>query len=97
MNASPAYQCKFPPSRSLVRPVMSAAKALGFSGPVISVLDGDSFEVLHIQRSERIPSVASTARRNAKPGDRMRWTSSSSHGCMVSFSSILIPIQTSCS
>jgi endonuclease YncB( thermonuclease family) len=32
----------------------SAVLALGFSGPVVSVLDGDTLEVLHNQHPERI-------------------------------------------
>ena len=41
--------------------------ATGFSGPVISVLDGDTKEVLHHQRAENASaSAASTALRKAK-------------------------------
>jgi endonuclease YncB( thermonuclease family) len=38
----------------------------GFTGPVVSVLDGDTIEVLHNTHPERVRSAASTALRRAK-------------------------------
>jgi endonuclease YncB( thermonuclease family) len=48
-----------------------------FSGPVVSVLDGDTIEVLHNQQPERIRLNGIDARRNANPGDFMWWKTSS--------------------
>ena len=38
----------------LILPLQSTVLAAGFSGPVVSVLDGDTIEVLHNQHPERI-------------------------------------------
>jgi endonuclease YncB( thermonuclease family) len=44
----------------------STADAEDFSGPVVSVLEGDTIEVLHNKHLERIRLKASTVRRKAK-------------------------------
>lgn len=49
--------------------------AADFTGRVVGVIDGDTIEVLHNQRPERIPSAGSIARRKAKPGDQVKTTS----------------------
>ena len=43
------------------------ASAADFSGPVVSVLDGDTIEVLATNALNASASAGSTARRNAKP------------------------------
>jgi endonuclease YncB( thermonuclease family) len=48
-----------------------------FTGLVVSVLDGDTIEVLHNQQPERIRLNGIDARRDAKPGDSMWWKTSS--------------------
>jgi hypothetical protein len=69
-----------------------------FSYPVVSILDGYTIEVLNGHHAERIRLSASTARRRAKSCDPLWWkTASWSHGCMVSFSSVLISLHKSCS
>jgi hypothetical protein len=52
--------------------IHSGVLASDFSGPVVSVLDGDSFEVLYNTLNASV-SVASIARRNAQSGDHLWW------------------------
>jgi endonuclease YncB( thermonuclease family) len=56
----------FPPVLAFFLTVLPTFAA-DFSGPVVSVLDGDTIEVLHNTRAERIRSNASTVQRRARP------------------------------
>jgi len=54
-----------------------------FTGPVVSILDGNTLEVLHNQHPERIRISGSTARRKAKPTATTPSTPLGPHGSPI--------------